>query len=177
MKRCPRCRIDLVMTEYEGFRVAHCAQCRGYLLDLARAEGLKRTNRKTTEELKAETLAEYKGDCSDRAKCPVCALPMDRTSLGLPGVAMCADVCRRCGLMWLDGGELALAQLAYQATPRCVEAEELKRRMRELESSPERKAAFEANLAGLPPPEDGYALAGDTVLEVLTRVLGGRFRT
>ena len=89
------------------------------------------------------------------------------------------DVCRSCSLVWLDGGELALVQLGYESSAIFAEAQEMKRRMAQLEASPNRKAAFEENLARLPvepsPVEEAVAeIAGEMFEAIIRGCLGRR---
>ena len=92
---------------------------------------------------------------------------MKKTSVDLPIIELEIDECRHCEYVWLDGGELALLQLGYQATSKFIDAQEFKRRMEELEASPERKAQFEKRLAKLSRrlPED--ELLGDIADSIL----------
>jgi hypothetical protein len=68
---------------------------------------------------------------------------------------------------------LALAQLAHEAKVGFADAQEMKRRLEELEASPNRKAKFEENLARLPdasdPVEGPLADAAQEVLEAIIR--------
>jgi hypothetical protein len=66
------------------------------------------------------------------------------------------DECANCGLIWLDGGELASLQLAYEASEQGREARELRRRMEEM--PPQRRAEFERALAELPDPPNPVLL-------------------
>lgn len=74
---------------------------------------------------------------------------MRKQTVRLPGYSLETDVCIPCSLVWLDGGELALAQLGHETKAGFLDAQEMKRRIEELEVSPERKAEFEKNLARL----------------------------
>lgn len=154
MKRCPICRVDLVPVDYEGFRVMQCGQCFGHLVSLQRFDSIKRIDRKSQDELKSEASSVFTASSRQMLKCPRCHAPMCKQSTDLPVLDLQTDVCRHCDLVWLDGGELALLQLGYQATGKFMNAQEFKRRMQELEASPERKARFEANLAKLPKAKD-----------------------
>lgn len=151
MNNCPVCSTPLTQVAYEGFIVQRCEQCKGHLLTSSRLDAIKRITRKSQEELKAEA-AEFHGEHTGRIKCPGCYAPMDKQAIRVPVLTLQMDVCRRCSLVWFDGGELAIAQLGYEATPGFADAQEMKRRMAELEASPARKAAFEKNLAKLPEP-------------------------
>ena len=78
---------------------------------------------------------------------------MIKRPLPVPGFEnLHLDFCRGCSLVWLDGGELALAQLAHQATPGFRDKQEMKRRAAERDADPERKAAFDEAVAKLPEP-------------------------
>ena len=132
---------------------------------------IERLNHKTQEQLKSEASAEFSGSSSQRLRCPRCHLPMHKQAIDLPVLDLQYDICTGCSLVWLDGGELALVQLAYQSSSGFLNAQELKRRMQELEASPERKAIFRANLANLPetkhPVEEVLGEALDGVLRAL----------
>jgi Zn-finger nucleic acid-binding protein len=147
-----------------------CDKCRGHLVDLSRVDAIKRTTGKSPKELKAEATAEFHGSNPGQVKCPRCHMPMGKQPVNLPGLAMETDFCRACSLIWFDGGELALAQLGYEATPGFADAQEMKRRMAELEANPERKAAFEKNLAELPEPP---SLVAEALRDSLRDSAGG----
>jgi Zn-finger nucleic acid-binding protein len=104
---------------------------------------------------------------------------MRKQPIELPVLELHSDVCRSCALVWLDGGELALLQLGYQATSKFMDAQEFKRRMEKLEADPELKAQFEERLSRLPRAKKPFAGAleeiGDEILEsILRRVLDWR---
>ena len=150
MRNCPTCSILLTPVDYEGFRVLRCAQCGGHLVGQAELESIQAVALKSPEELKAEAAAGFRGGNAGRIRCPRCHMEMGKQTLLLPGPDLEMDVCRPCSLVWLDGGELALAQLGHEAGAGFKDAQTMKRRMAELEADPERKAAFEANLAAMP---------------------------
>jgi len=173
MKRCPVCSVDLAPVEYEGFKVMQCPVCKGHLVNSQRLDSIKRVDRKPRHELESDATEEFKGSTRDRVRCPTCKKLMRKQAIPLPVVDLNADVCTGCSLVWLDGGELALVQLAHEATSGFVNAQDLKRRVHELESSPVRKALFENNLARLPrasdPVKDILGEAADTLLGALFR--------
>ena len=168
MRNCPSCSSPLAPVEYEGFRVLRCAQCSGHLVGFAELESIKAVAGKTHEELKAEASAGFHGSTTARIHCPRCHLEMAKHALRLPGLELDTDVCRPCSLVWLDGGELALAQLGYEAGTAFRDSQTMKQRMAELEADPQRKAAFEARLAALPaePSSDGNS-AGDLLQDAV----------
>lgn len=178
-RNCPMCSVPLEPETYEGFSVQRCPQCRGHLVDLARYEAIQRTPDKSLAELEAEAQAGFAGGNPAPLRCPRCHGAMQKRPLSVPGFSLAMDFCRGCSLVWLDGGELAMAQLAHQASPGFRDAQELKRRAAELDANPDRKAAFEEALAKLPLEavplkRQGHAVT-DGLFQILIRQAHGGF--
>jgi len=173
MRKCPVCStVDLVQVDYEGFIVQQCSSCGGHLVPLQRFECIKRVDMKSQQELKEEASSQFKGSSTQPLKCPKCRMTMRKQAVKLPVLNLQTDFCRTCDLIWLDGGELALLQLVYQASAKFINAQDLKRRINELETSPERKAQFERNFAELPDSRDPVEAAlGEAGEEILTAIL------
>lgn len=171
MKGCPICELPLVPVDYEGLRVFHCPTCKGHLVPTDRLECIERRDEKSAEELKAEASTEFGASTGDVLRCPRCRIRMRKQSLGLPVLDLDCDVCHQCDLVWLDGGELAMLQLGYQASGKFINAQEMKRRFEALEASPERKAEFEANMARLPDRPDIFDELADDVGQALWDIL------
>lgn len=173
MRKCPNCSSMLTPMAYEGFDLLRCGQCHGYLAALNDVEIIKRVARNSQDELKAEAMAGFHGSNTGRIKCPRCHMSMHKQTVRMPALTLEIDICTPCALAWFDGGELALVQLDHEARTGFADAQELKRRMEELESSPERKAAFEANLAklpdDLPPVEAALGESAEEALEAIIR--------
>jgi len=167
MKKCPICRVDLTHVEYEGSRILRCDQCRGHLVSELRLRMITRVNKKPQNELKSEVTTEFDASTLTPVKCPQCHITMRKRLIKLPMLKLHSDVCKHCELVWLDGGELALAQLGYEASVGFIDGQEMKRRAEALRSSPERKAEFEANMRelrkGTPMSEAMHEL-GDSLL-------------
>ena len=155
---CPICSVPLEPVAYEGFQILRCPQCRGHLLDLSRYEAIRRIPHKTLAELEAEAQEGFAGDNPAPIRCPRCHVTMFKKPIAVPGFSLNTDVCRDCALVWLDGGELALAQLAYQATPAFRDVQEMKRRAEALDADPERKAAYDEAVAKLPEAPDPFTV-------------------
>lgn len=150
--------MPLAEEAYEGFPIGRCPQCQGTLLDLSRYEAIKNVPEKTLAELETEARNGFQGDTPEPLRCPRCRLAMEKRPLAVPGFDnLHVDLCRGCSLVWLDGGELALAQLAYQATPVFRDKQEMKRRAAARDADPERKAAFDDAVAKLPNPPGIFA--------------------
>ena len=179
MTSCPVCRTTLSPVDYEGFRILQCDRCKGHLVPLLRLESIKRIDRKSPDELRAEAAADFKGSAEGRLTCPRCRSLMHKQAIDIPVLDLLADFCDSCSVMWFDGGELALFQLGYEASHKFINARQIRRRMQELNASPGRKAAFEEALARLPdhvgPVEAALDEAAETALDGLLRgLLRGR---
>ena len=157
-RSCPICSVPLAPVAYEGFQILRCPQCQGHLLDLSRYEAIRRIPHKTLAELEAEAQEGFAGDNPAPIRCPRCHVTMFKKPIAVPGFSLNTDVCRDCALVWLDGGELALAQLAYQATPAFRDVQEMKRRAEALDADPERKAAYDEAVAKLPEAPDPFTV-------------------
>ncbi len=166
MRACPVCGIELTRTKYEGFPVWECAKCCGRLAARSRVKAIERTRRKGREELVREAVGEKGADTTHELRCPKCHGPMRREPLHRY-LDVRVDVCRSCDVIWFDGGELALLQLAYEATPGALRDAEFRERIETM--SPERRARFEDNLRRLEagPSDLGDAFAAGVVEGVL----------
>ena len=175
MKSCPACQIPLRIESYEGVRVDRCPQCRGSLLPGYRLDIIKHTREKDEATLRDEARTEFHGDTRRSFRCPHCQATMEKQALSRRYSDLCLDLCRTCKYVWLDGGELALAQLLFEHSTVGQDIQEMQRRTAELEASPERRAAFAEALRRLPedlpsgPEENPTALAVDVLLDILLR--------
>jgi Zn-finger nucleic acid-binding protein len=152
---CPLCRIELVRLTYEGFGVTQCGSCRGVLVLEGRVGGIKARRERSIEQLGVEIENSSAEDTRTSVPCPSCSHAMYKHSINRPH-RFSIDRCDKCHLVWLDGGELAKLQLAFEDSGAGEEASELKRRWDEM--SPERRAEFERNLAKLPNPPNPVLL-------------------
>ena len=171
-RTCPLCAVPLVPEAYEGFPVLRCPNCAGHLLELTRYDSIRRVPEKSLAELEVEAQAGFRGDNPEPVRCPRCHGAMEKRPLAAPGFHLRLDLCRACALVWLDGGELAMAQLAHQATPAFQDAQKHKQRAAELAADPARKAAFDEALAKLPEARDPFREGVDEALrDALLRLL------
>jgi Zn-finger nucleic acid-binding protein len=174
-RSCPICTVALEPEDYEGFRVLRCPDCAGHLVDLTRYEAIQRLPRKTLAELEAEARDGFQSDSAHVLRCPRCHAAMQKRPLNVPGFDLHMDLCKGCSLAWFNGGELAMAQLGYQATPGFRDRQELKRRHEALAVDPSRKAAFEEAVAKLPLEHDTLSQSfKESVADALGHIL---FRT
>ena len=156
MRICPICNVPLEPEAYEGLQILRCPQCAGHLVDCSRYESIKRIPEKSRAELEAEAQAGFQCDNPAPIRCPRCHVTMFKKPIPIPGYSLRMDLCYDCALVWLDGGELALAQLAHQASPAFQDIQEMKQRAAALDADPERKAAFDEACAKLPEAQDPF---------------------
>jgi len=177
VRDCPICAVPLEPEAYEGLRILRCPQCQGHLLERARLEAIQRIPEKSLAELEAEAQAGFQGDNAQGLRCPRCHRAMDKRPLAVPGFHLHVDVCRDCALAWLDGGELAMAQLAHQGSPKFRDTREQMRRAAARDADPARKAAFEAAVAKLPETRNPVvAGVGDAFSDAILQILFGVLR-
>ena len=175
-RNCPICNVPLQPEAYEGLLIRRCPQCQGHLLEQTRFETIQRIPQKTLAELEAEARAGFAGDTPAPVRCPRCHVTMLKRPLSVPGFDLHLDLCLDCKLVWLDGGELAMAQLAHQGSPKFRDTREQMRRAAALDADPARKAAFDAAVAKLPetrnPVVAGVGAAFcDAILQIVFGVL------
>ena len=171
-RTCPICAVLLSPETYEGFPVQRCPQCHGHLVELPRFQAIQRLPRKTLPELEAEACNEFSADTPGPLRCPRCHLAMQKRPLHVPGFHLHFDLCRDCALAWFDGGELAFAQLAHQASPAFRDSQDMQQRASALDTSPDRKAAFDEAVAKLPLEKDAFSQGlQESVADALRSIL------
>jgi Zn-finger nucleic acid-binding protein len=120
-----------------------------------RLASIKNRRDHSKEQLQSELDEATRADTRKIVHCPGCSMAMEKRNVKRPN-PFSIDRCDECGLIWLDGGELATLQLAYEESDQGRESNELQRRMHEM--SPERRAEFERNLTELPEPPNPVLL-------------------
>ncbi|HJT24789.1 MAG TPA: M48 family metalloprotease [bacterium] len=118
---CPRCKVPLVKTRYEGAEVEQCSFCKGYLL---RAGVLERMIIRDEVNFSPEDIRKAKvwrdsqrGTLPERdhfpdIKCPYCQSPMCKgihSMLTQVVIDHCSNY--SCMAIWCDGGELESIQM------------------------------------------------------------------
>jgi Zn-finger nucleic acid-binding protein len=110
-RSCPVCRVPLVLASAEGRTVAYCETCRGLLadregfVDIVRARRAKRAGPPQAQQPINPV------ELKRQLHCPACDGVMDVHPYYGPGNAV-IDTCGRCGLIWLDHGELGIIENA-----------------------------------------------------------------
>jgi Zn-finger nucleic acid-binding protein len=103
---------------------------------------------------------------------------MEKRPLSSRYTKLRVDICRKCDSVWLDGGELAAAQLIFEASTRGQEALEYGQRMKQLEADPARKQALEESMARLPDEKqhDAEDYQGEILDDILWLIMKVRTR-
>jgi heat shock protein HtpX len=123
-RKCPRCNVSMVVTDYEGAPILHCTFCDGHLLKGGVLERLisrhdKKFSGSKIKEAKAWR-SQQKGQpvnlCGFPAiKCPTCGAGMKKafhSYMTKVVIDRCCNV--RCGSIWCDGGELDNMQMLVE---------------------------------------------------------------
>jgi Zn-finger nucleic acid-binding protein len=125
--RCPRCRVPLGETFYEGVPVRDCPQCRGLLVDLglvdrivarremAFSEGLRRKAGEFRERFLLNPLKKEKaaGTTAGGCTCPACGWRMVARPYNYQDFIP-VDKCLSCHRVWFDGDELETLQILIE---------------------------------------------------------------
>ena len=100
--KCPRCKSLLIVVEFQEIELDWCPACEGLWFDSGEMELVTAQMRGNA----AVVVPRQKADTAEkRLKCPECNRTMVKRLLG-DAEPVVADVCRACGGLWLDHGEL-----------------------------------------------------------------------
>ncbi|MBN1513159.1 MAG: zf-TFIIB domain-containing protein [Phycisphaerae bacterium] len=116
-RACPVCHLPLLEAVLEGNRVLYCERCRGILVNSAVFVDIIRIRRARYQGPVDRPLPLDKNALKRHIQCPACEGLMDVHPYYGPGNAV-IDTCARCGLIWLDHGELGVIERAPGARPR-----------------------------------------------------------
>ena len=161
MRLCPCCYVPLERVRYESLPVFQCPVCEGYLVTESRLEAIRRRGEYDTEELERQAASHVEVERDGRLPCAQCFSLMDREEVR---GAVVMDVCRGCGVVWLDTGEIAVVQLLHESTDNYRSQKQLRDAYSELVADPERCRRFEERLAKMP---DGSCSLIEPVVEEL----------
>jgi Zn-finger nucleic acid-binding protein len=118
---CPACRAALVNAAAGGRPIQVCAACHGALIAMSSFVAVVAVVR-FFEGQTLEVLPPRRQTPGDRQLvCPSCGGPMTSHLYGGPGNIV-MDTCERCGLNWLDPGELRRIALAPDSRPVALRA-------------------------------------------------------
>jgi len=122
--QCPRCKLPLVETSYEGAPASHCDFCKGYLL---KSGVLERIIVRRDEEFSEDEIERAKTwrneqenvrgwNCNlPRIGCPICGKSMHKYIHSVFTMVV-IDKCSKgsCGAIWCDGGEMEKIQILVE---------------------------------------------------------------
>jgi Zn-finger nucleic acid-binding protein len=152
--QCPVCDEKLTRVAYETHTVFQCPQCRGYLATKTRVSLIKSSRDLSTEALEEEAVRKEQADSATALRCPRCQGTMSKRKMPIQaavGQSFLVDTCRRCNLVWFDGGELARLQLDHEQRPQGQE--ELAAQRREQTRTAAEREQFQQLLDALPRSE------------------------
>ncbi len=141
---CPTCGTELRRTTYESVPLFACERCRGHLICEARLDSIREERRYDEAELRRQAVHESSAERQNPLQCPACCSQMDRQHV-LDVIEI--DVCLACDRVWLDAGEIALLQLAHEASTGAQSEREARARFARLVPDPNRRARLEENVS------------------------------
>jgi len=100
--KCPRCKSELIVVEFDDIELDSCPECGGLWFDRGEMELLASKCGCAVEALSARSGSNVE---EARLKCPTCRRTMNKSLFG-QGEPVVGDVCPFCGGLWLDAGEL-----------------------------------------------------------------------
>jgi Zn-finger nucleic acid-binding protein len=115
MNRCPRCKVQTTRIEYEGAPVRICGQCGGYWVTRIALKAI--ANRRETEfnEVVQERFLQIaeESNSTEQLLCLTCGKHMVKEQFK-DWDDIIIDLCKKCGGIWLDPGELEKIQIYWQ---------------------------------------------------------------
>ena len=98
--KCPRCKSDLFVVEYQDIELDYCPSCSGLWFDSGEMDLLSEKSGGAGPSLRPAPDAK-----EARLRCPVCRVHMDKRLMG-DKEPVVVDLCPSCDGLWLDKGEL-----------------------------------------------------------------------
>ena len=110
---CPKCKIPMLVVEFEGIELDHCVRCEGTWFDRGELALLFAESDAGAHGLRPDQIAELPEAATDEAprRCPACRKRMRKVLLG-PEKSVLIDACPQGDGLWFDDREVG--QLARQ---------------------------------------------------------------
>lgn len=112
---CPACRTTLADASIDGCPIIYCAGCHGVLIEMDRFVALLELLREQRYWSRSSQGPRAR-DAGRVLQCPLCGLEMDLHPYG-GGGNVDVDSCEKCGVLWLDRGELSRIVAAPDRDP------------------------------------------------------------
>lgn len=109
---CPVCRKPLAAAIVKGIQILSCPNCRGNLIEQPKMLPILRQVELLDSINEEAVHPQSQSERTRIAICPACQKVMDVYPYGGPGNIMIQG-CTRCGLIWLDFGELSRIIRSY----------------------------------------------------------------
>jgi len=165
--KCPTCKFKLDRIQYEGLNIRQCNKCHGHLVTRSRLKSIQARRRHSENDLLNEVVNEGT-DTTDKLRCPACLRRMEKQKRKIGSLDFYIDRCRDCDHLWLDKGELAKLQVAFEYSEKGEEAERFRQRLANM--SAVEKAAFQRRVDSLPETpiasEIAFGLLAEALLEL-----------
>jgi Zn-finger nucleic acid-binding protein len=110
-EECPVCHESLEQVVLDESPAAGCQTCHGLLFADAVFADLVRRRRSDFKGAESRPVPLDQRLLNRRVACPRCSIPMDVHPFYGPGQQV-IDSCHRCGVIWLDAGELTAIETA-----------------------------------------------------------------
>ena len=107
--KCPKCRVPMLVVEYDGIELDYCVECAGTWFDRGELallfEGVEADS---ADHLQADHIASLPEASTAEARrpCPICRRKMRKANIG-PQARVMIDACRSGHGLWFDGNEVA----------------------------------------------------------------------
>ncbi len=105
---CPKCKVPMIVVEYEGVELDHCVECNGTWFDRDELELLFEDFGPEALGLLPRDMESLPEASTDEAKrrCPLCRKKMRKVRIEV-GKGVLIDVCPRGQGLWFDEAEVA----------------------------------------------------------------------
>jgi Zn-finger nucleic acid-binding protein len=103
---CPKCKLDMIVVEYQKIELDYCLNCEGVWFDAGELNLLLECSKLASPDLAIKNIVTLPPvePTGKPLKCPICRQGMKQVAIGQPVINI--DVCVSEEGLWFDGGEL-----------------------------------------------------------------------
>ncbi len=103
--KCPVCKIDMIVVEYQKIELDYCTRCQGVWFDCGEVDLLLKSVQPEKASQSNPLALTAAQSAEGKRKCPMCGKRMKKAfTSGEPKVLI--DACPRDDGLWFDGGEV-----------------------------------------------------------------------